>query len=237
MTNLLIDDQKRISAKLVGIAYLTTFVIVVYANFGIYDPLHVAGNATETAKRIFANQHLFRFGIVLDLVYAIGFTVLISSLYTILKDVNRRLAVLASVWYLVYAVAWVVLTLKFLDALRLMSGANYLKALEDESSYALARLFLSARFDRYYGVLLFYMLGSTLFNYLWLRSGYIPKTLAWTGIITCAWCAICAVIYLIYPGFENVLNIWWYDTPMALYDIVLSIWLLTKGLKSQEQSI
>lgn len=233
MANLLIDDSKKISAKLVGIAYLSTFIIVVYANFGIYDPLHVAGNATETAKRIFENQYWFRFGIVLDLVYAIGFTILISSLYTILKDVNRRLSILACVWYLVYIITWVIVTLKFFDALRLASGAKYLQVFDDENSYALARLFLFARFDRYYGVLMFYALGSTLFNILWFRSGYIPKALAVWGIVACVWCTLCAVIYLLYPDFEKTVNPWAFDLPMALFDITLSVWLLVKGLKSQ----
>lgn len=233
MTSVPIDNSMKVSAKLVGIAYLTTFIIVVTANYAIYDPLHVAGNATETAKRIFANQHWFRFGIVLDLVYAIGFTILVLSLHTILQDVNRRLSILACVWYLVYIITWVVLTLKFFDALRLASGAKYLQVFADENSSALARLFLFARFDRYYGVLLFYSMGSTLFNFLWLKSGYIPRALALWGIIACAWCAICAAVYLVYPDFEKSVNLWAFDLPMALFDMTLSVWLLIKGLKAQ----
>ena len=233
MTITPIDTAKRTSAKLVGIAYLSTFIIVVFANFGIYDPLHVAGNATETANRIFANQHWFRFGIVLDLIYATGFTILISSLHTILQEIDRRLSLLACIWYLVYVITWVVLTLKFFDALRLSSGAKYLQVFADENSSALARLFLFARFDRYYGVLLFYAMGSTLFNILWFKSGYIPRALALWGILACAWCVFCAVVYLIYPDFEKHVNLWAFDLPMALFDMTLSVWLLIKGLKVQ----
>ena len=231
MTNYAIDESQQKAAKLLAIAYLSTFVIVVSVNFGIYDPLHVAGDAGETARRISANKHLFRLGIVLDLLYAIGFTVIISSLYHILKDINRRTAVIATFWHSVYVFVWVMLTLKFFDALRLASGAKYLGVFADENLHSLARLFLWARFDRYYGVLLFYSLGSMLFNYLWYKSGYIPKWLSLWGVIACAWCAVCAIAYLLYPAFENTVNIWIYDTPMALFDIVLSVWLLTKGLK------
>ncbi len=227
-----VNSSKQHAAKVLGIAYLSTFVIVVYANFGIYDPLHVAGDAGETARRIADNKHLFRFGIVLDLIYAIGFTVLISSLYTILIDTNRRIALVATLWQLVYVVAWVVITLKFYDALRLASRVKYLSVFGDEHLYSLARLFLSGRFDRYYGVLLFYALGSTLFNYLWYKSGYVPRWLALYGMIACAWCAICAMAYLIYPDLEKILHLWLYDTPMALFDITLSVWLLTQGLKN-----
>lgn len=231
MTNFTIDESQRSAAKFAGAAYLCTFVIVVYANYGIYDPLHVQGNAAETAKRISENKHLFRFGIVLDLLYAIGFTVLLSSLYTILKDVNKRVATLAVIWQLIYVIVWVGFTLKFFDALRLASGAKYLEAFGTEELSSLSRLFLWARFDRYYGVLLFYSLGSMLFNYLWFKSRYIPKALAMYGIVTCAWCALCAIAYLLYPNLGNVLNLWLYDFPMALFDMTLSVWLLVKGLK------
>lgn len=231
MTTNSIDDSKRNAAIIIGIAYLSTFAIVVSTNFAIYNPLHVAGDATETAKRIFENRYLFRVGIVLDLIYAIGYTFLIGSLYTILKDVNQRLSLMAALWYLVYVTAWVAITLKFYDALRLMGSANYLKVFDDANLHALARLFLNARFDRYYGVLVFYALGSTLFNYLWLKSKFIPKALAWWGIIACAWCAFCAIAYLIYPDFEKMVNLWLFDLPMALFDMTLSVWLLTKGLK------
>jgi hypothetical protein len=230
MKDYTIDESQRKAAKFAGVAYLFTFAIVVYANFGIYDPLHVPGNALETAKRISENKYLFRFGIVLDLLYAIGFTVLLSSLYSILKDVNKRVVTLAVVWQLVYVIVWVAFTLKFFDALRLASGAKYLGVFANEELSALSRLFLWARFDRYYGVLLFYSLGSMLFNYLWFKSGYIPKALAMWGIIACAWCAVCTVAYLIYPELGNSLNLWFYDTPMALFDITLSVWFLVKGL-------
>lgn len=231
MTNFTIDESQRNAAKFAGVAYLCTFVIVVYANYGIYDPLHVQGNAAETAKRIFENKHLFRFGIVLDLLYAIGFTVLLSSLYTILKEVNKRVATLAGIWQLIYVIVWVAFTLKFFDALRLASGAKYLEAFATEELSSLSRLFLWARFDRYYGVLLFYSLGSMLFNYLWFKSGFIPKALAMWGVIACAWCAVCTITYLIYPELENMLDLWFYDTPMALFDLTLSVWLLVKDLK------
>jgi len=226
-----VDDSKQHAAKVLGIAYLCSFIMVVSANYGIYDPLHVAGNASETAMNIAGNKYLFRFGIVLDLLYAVGFTVLLSSLYSILKDVNSRIAVVATFWHLVYVIAWVALTMKFFDALRLASGAKYLATFADENLHSMARLFLWARFDRYYGGLLFYSLGSMLFNYLWLKSGYIPKPLALVGIIACAWCALCTTAYLIYPELENILDVWFYDTVMSLFDLTLSVWLLTKGLR------
>jgi hypothetical protein len=225
------DDVKRKVAIVAGVVYLFKFIIVVYANFGIYDRLVVQGNAIETMRNIVASPILFRMGIVTDLIYAACFVVLMGSLYTILEDVNKRVVMLATLWQAIYIASWVALTQQFFDVLRIVNGPSYAEAFNPEQLGSLSRIFLAARFDRYYGGLMFYALGSTAFNYLWYKSGYIPKSLAMFGIISCGWCVLCAIVYLVYPGFGDVLNIWFYDTFMAIFDITLSIWLLTKGLK------
>jgi len=225
-----IDESQRKAARVVGFAYLFTFAIVVLANFGIHDRLNVAGNAAATAQKILANERLFRIGIAFDLLYSAGLVVLITALYVILKPVNRGLALLSTLWKLIYALAWIVMTLQFFDALRLVHGGNYLRAFETDRLQALAKLYLSGRFDRYYGGLLYYSFGATVSSYLFLKSRYIPRALAATGVISCAWCAFCTFVFLIFPDFNDLVNLWWFDTPMGLFEIATSLWLLFKGL-------
>jgi hypothetical protein len=224
-----IYTQKQKAAKLAGIAYLMIFVLVVAANFAIYNPI-LNGSSLEVAQSIQSHKLLFRFGIMADLTYAVGFILLLSSLYFILKDVSSRVAIFAAALQIVYVIVWVVMTLKFFDALRLADSAAYLQVFNTEQLSSLSKFYVN-RFDRYYGVLMFYTLGSTLFNFLWYRSGYIPKGLAIWGFLACLWCTFCAVAYLVFPGFGQYVNIWLFDIPMALYDIYLSAWFLTKGLK------
>jgi hypothetical protein len=33
------------------------------------------------------------------------------------------------------------------------------------------------------------------------------------------------------PAFTRIVNLWVFDTPLAIFDIVLSFWLLFKGLR------
>jgi heme/copper-type cytochrome/quinol oxidase subunit 1 len=153
-----IDESQRKAGRVAGFTYLFTFAIVVFSNFAIHDRLNVAGNAAATAQNILAHETLFRIGIACDLVYCIGVVIVLTALYVILEPVNRGLALLAALWKLVYALAWVFMTLKFFDALRLLDPAAYLRVFETERLQALAKLYLSARFDRYYGGLLFYAL-------------------------------------------------------------------------------
>jgi hypothetical protein len=157
-----IDDSQRTAARVAGFAYLVTFATVVYVNFGIHDRLMVAGNAAETARNILAHERLFRIGIAGDLVYCAGVVVLLTALYVILKPVNRGLALLAAFWRLVWVLIWLVMTLNLFAALRLLRGADYLRAFEAERLQALARLYLGTRFDYYYVGLLFGALASTV---------------------------------------------------------------------------
>jgi hypothetical protein len=226
-----IDDSQRTAAKVVGFAYLITFAIVVYVNFAIHGRLIVHDNATVTASNILAHERLFRLGIVGDLIYCAGVIVLLTALYVILRPVNQGLALLAVFWRLVWVFMWLVMTLNLFDALRLVRGADYLRAFEADRLQALARLYLGTSFDYYYVALLFGALASTVCGYLWLKSRYIPRSLAAFGLISSAFCVACTLVFYIFPSFDKIVNLWWFDTPMALFDVALSFWLLFKGLR------
>jgi len=233
MTTTSIDDSQRKAARVAGFAYLFSLAIEVIHEFFISPHLNVAGNAAETARNILAHEQLFRLGIACDLIYSAGTVVLLTALYVVLKPVSRNLALLATFWRLIYAVTWVVIALNLFTALRLLSGTDYLQAFGAEQLQALARLHLSG-FDTYYVGLLFYGSASTVCAYLWLKSRYIPRGLAAWGVIGSAWCALCTFVFIISPGFSKVVNLWWFDSPMGIFEIATSFWLLFKGLSPSE---
>jgi Domain of unknown function (DUF4386) len=224
-----IDESQRKAAKVAGFAYLFTLATVVYVNFGIHARLIVANNA-ETARNILAHERLFRIGIAGDLTYCAGVVVLLTALYVILKPVSRGLALLAAFWRLVWVLMWLLMTLNLLDALRLLRGADYLRAFDADRLQALARFYLGTSFDYYYVGLLFAALASTVCGYLWFRSRYIPRALAAFGVISSAFCLGCTFVFYIFPNFGKIVNLWWFDSPMAIFDIATSFWLLIKGL-------
>jgi hypothetical protein len=229
-----IDESQRKAAKVAGLAYLVTFVIVVYVNFAIHDRLIAQSNA-ETARNILAHEQLFRIGITGDLLYCVGVVVLLTALYVILKPVSPGLALLAAFWRLVWVLMWLVMTLNLFNALRLLGTPDYLQALEPERSQALAKLYLGTRFDYYYVGLLFGSLASTVYAYLWLKSRYIPRLLAAFGLISSLFCMACTLAFYVFPHFDKTVNLWLFDTPMGLFDIALSCWLLFKGLPGPSQ--
>ncbi len=225
-----IDRSQRIAAKIVGFAFPIAFVTVVAANFGVLARLIVRGNPAETARNIMAHETFFRIGIAGDLVYCIGVIMLSAALYVILKPVDQNLALLAALGRLVHGFTYLLVTINLFTVLRLLSDADYSRAFGPDQLPVLARLYLSG-FDQYYVGLLFWALGGTVGSYLWFKSNYIPKALAAVGVISSAWCVACTFILLIFPGFRSIVNWWWYDSPMGLFELALSFWLLFKGLK------
>ena len=227
-----IDESQRKAARVAGFAYLITFATVVYVNFGIHDRLIVAGNVAETARNIMAHERLFRIGIAGDLIYCAGIVVLLTALYVILKPVSRGLALLAAFWRLVWVLIWLAMTLNLFAALRLLHGADYLRAFEAERLQALARFYLGTSFDYYYVGLLFGALASTVCGYLWFKSRYIPRALAVFGVISSAFCVACTLVFYIFPNFDKIVNLWWFDSPMGIFDLALSFWLLFRGIRT-----
>jgi len=230
----MIDNSQRTAAKVAGWSGLLTFAIVVLGNYVLLNPLYVPGNAAQTAQNIIAHQTQFRITVVCFLTYSLGVLVLLSALYVILKPINPGLALAAALFRLVFALVWLLSPLNLLGTLRLLSNATYLQAFEPDRLQALARLQLGAGFDDYYVGLPFFGLAATVCAWLWLKSDYIPRGLSIFGVFASAWCLLCAFIFLIFPHFNKIVNDYIFDSPMALFELIVSFWLLLKGLKLVE---
>ena len=227
-----IDNSQRLAAKIAGISGLLSFVIVVFGNYALLGPLIVTGNAAETARNIMAHQTQVRFALTCFLIYSASVVVLLTALYVILRPVNGLLALLGALFRLVFALLWLLAPLNLLGALRLLGNAAYLQVFEADRLQTLARLQIAANFDDYYLGLPFFGLAATVCSYLWLKSEYIPKPVAAFGVIASAWCVICAFVFLVFPHFNSVVNDYWFDSPMALFELALSFWLLFKGIRT-----
>ena len=226
-----IDSSQRTAAKVAGVTGLLTFAIVVVGNYVLLNPLVVPRDAVATAQNIVAHQTQVRIAAVCFLTYSLGVLVLLTSFYVVLKPINPGLALIGAVFRLVFALLWLFAPLNLLAALRLLGNANYLQVFESDRLQVLARLHLGANFDAYYVGLPFFGLAATVCAWLWLRSNYIPRGLSIFGVISSAWCVLCAFIFLIFPSFNKIVNDYIFDSPMALFELAVSFWLLFKRLR------
>src|ERR1700730_3366480 len=226
-----VDNSQRTAAKVAGIAGLLAFALVVFGNYALLGPLIVPRNAADTARNILAHQTQFRCALTCFITYNVGAIVLATALYVILAPVNRGLALAGASFRIVFAVLWLVAPLNSLAALRLLGDAPYLNVFETDRLQALSRVLIAGSFDDYYVGLPFFGLAATVCAWLWLKSGYIPRGLSIFGVIGSAWCVFCAFAYLIFPNFNKIVNDYIFDTPMALFELAVSFWLLFKGLR------
>jgi len=236
MTTGTIDNSQRTAAKIAGWSGLLTFAIVVFGNYVLLNPLIVAGDVAATAQNIAAHQTQLRIAAVCFLTYSLGVVVLLSALYVVLKPVNPGLALVGALFRLVFALLWLLAPLNLLAALRLLGNANYLQAFEPNRLQAMARLHLGANFDAYYVGLPFFGLAATVCAWLWLKSNYIPRGLSIFGVISSAWCVLCSFIFLVFPHFNKIVNDYIFDSPMAIFELIVSFWLLFKGLRPVARS-
>jgi hypothetical protein len=219
--------NKRLSAvaRLAGTSYLLSTVLVVFANLGIVKRLVVFSNMTETTVNLARQESLFRLAVVLNLLYCIATIVNLCAMYILFKPVSRTGSLITSLIKLIMPLTWIFIAVNSFVVLRLMNVPAYSEAFGHEQFNALVRLNLSGSGIYYIG-LLFWSLAGTVYGYLFLRSGYIPKILSIIGIAASAWCFVCTVLYMIYPSFSNSVNLWWFDSPMVVFELVVSVWLL-----------
>jgi Domain of unknown function (DUF4386) len=157
--------------------------------------------------------------------------VLITALYVVLEPVNRHLALLAVFFRLIETTILVVAALNDFDVLRVLSGADYLRAFEADRLQALARLSIGAHGAVYNVGLMLFGFGSPLFCYLWLRSSYVPRALAVWGLIASAWVGVCALAFIVFPDVRQVVTIDYYGGPIFYFELTMGLWLLFRGLR------
>lgn len=231
MTPVQFEPSPRIAARIAGLALLIPFAIVVFAEFAIIERLNVPGDAVQTAQNTLAHVQQFRIGVACYVLNGLGITVLLTALYLVLSPVNRGLALAAAVFRLIYAGMWFLIAIDYFQGLRILEGAAYLNSFNVSQLQSLAKLTMASGFDTYYVGLLFFGLASTVCSYLWLKSGLIPRTLAIYGLLASVWCIFCTFSFYVIPDFDKTVNLSWFDTPLALFEIPLGIWLLFRPLR------
>lgn len=218
------------AARLAGLLFLIAMATGLFAEFYVRFPstLVVSGDALKTANNINAHELLFRIGIANNLfTFAID-VVLIWTLYLLLKPVNKSLALLAVFFRLIETTLACFAIINSYVAMQFVN--DYSTKLFDLNQIQLLSLLHSIYALTFVIVAVFLGLGSTTFNYLFYKSGYIPKILAGWGIFASLLLLTSQFAIIVFPAVENKIIPACYG-PIALDEIALGLWLLFKGAK------
>ncbi len=228
------DPALNKAVRVAGFMFLFSFILPTLNWVFALSKLIVADSVVATAKNIVGNEFLFRVGTATELMMSAGLVVLAVALYSILKTVNRNLALLALAWKVVEASLVAVLVLLSLVALLLANGIVSLTAFTPEQLQIPAGFLLSAHTSLYSIPMVLLGLDMTLFFYLFYKSNYIPRVLAGFGILSFALILIHALVYIIAPDVASmqIAQIICY-TPSGIIELVVGSWLLFKGINTQ----
>ena len=154
------------------------------------------------------------------------------ALYVILKTVDKNLALLALFMRFGEGIIGGVVTmLSGLIPLLLLSGEAVFAT---EQLQALVGLFLDVQTAGLYVVMIFMGVGGTVFCYLFFKSKYIPRILAAWGILTYLIMLIFSFVNILLPDLPEMIAIVLY-TPGALFEVIIGLWLLFKGVNVQRR--
>ena len=215
-------------ARLAGLMYLLTNAAAILAKT-LSGAFLSTNNPAETAANISGSLSLFRLTLALELLTVAGTIALFLGLYVVLRDVNRNLALLAAFWRLAENCILAGTTFTVFTAVELIGSRPYLETADAGQMQVLMYALLRVHLYGFQVGFLFLGLGSALFSYLWLKSGYIPRWIALWGIIASSIMAIVAVIVIVHPPFYGMVTMA-YMLPMGIYEIGLGLWLLIRGL-------
>lgn len=221
------------AGRIVGIAYLVTNVTAIFAAFYVRAHLIVWESAGQTAHNIVGSETLFRVGIASDLVAFACDVVLAAAFYILLKPVGRGLALTGSFFRLADSAILGVMTITSFIALRLLSGAEYLRVFPADQLQALARLVLGAHEAGYLIGLIFFSLGSTCTSYLLAKGRLIPKPLALLGVIASLLLLVTLLLQIIFPRVADALGIVAY-LPILVFELATGLWLSIKGVSLKD---
>ncbi len=228
MENQTVITSQLKAARLAGLLFLIAMATGLFAEFYVHFPssLIVSGDAAKTASNITSNEILYRIGIANNIFTFTTDVVLIWALYILLKPVNRSLALLAVFFRLIETTIACVAIVSYFVAMQYISDANPLEAFNPEQLQALFIMHYTYALT-FTVVAIFLGLGSTIFNYLLLKSQYIPKVLAVWGIFSSLLLLMSQFAIIVFPDIEKII-IPASFAPIVTDEIALGFWLLFK---------
>jgi hypothetical protein len=210
MKNPILSLPTNKAAMAVGIAFITSVIIVTLVDDFLLPNFVVPGDTEELANDIEANSRLFGFAVVGYLLVLILDSIIGLALYVVLKPVNKDLALLTSVLRLLYAF--------------ILTVGLFALVFQISDAYGFASIKLVGY--------IFFTLHIFVLGYSVFKSGYIPKSLGVLLMLASFTYIIFFVDFHLPKSLMAIIMLL-----MAIAELSLSIWLIVKrnGLPKNNQ--
>jgi hypothetical protein len=209
--------------------FFTAFDI---AGVVILSRISGSGTFLGTAHSIAAWETLYRIGLLCGLLGTISTVLLAIGLFVTLKPVDANLAMTALLFRLAESVIGGVASVFSFANLQIYLDANHPSAFSADQLGALADLVSRTSAVGINISVVFFSVGSSIFFYLFLKSGYIPRFLALWGMLGSLLCLTVFVgNLLLSQSSDALLGIG--ALPIGIAEPVLGLWLLIRGVNTR----
>ena len=220
----------KTTARIAGQLMLVLVALAPFSMLYMPATLIVPGDAATTANNIVSSAAMFRLAMASDAVIFLVEIALCALVYTLVRPVNKTLALIAVFARLAMTIIQGLNLLNHFVVMSLLSGSGSVAALAPPQLHALVSLFLGAHEA---GVLIwgmFFGLHLLVLGYLVYRSGYLPKVIG--GLLV-----FVGLVYLA-QSFGNILlpdakALFTAMGSLGFLEIAFPVWLLIKGVKDQ----
>ncbi len=225
-------DSFRKIAIIVGILFLVALFVNLIAS-GILDPILTVPDYLALA---YPNQTKIIVGNLLNIIAAVAMIFIPIVLYPVAQKYNKNLAQKYIVFRFLEGILFIYMAIKSLTLINLSNA--YINAGAQNASYIQA-LGDSIQSEIHWAMIIYisvYILGAMIFYYLLYKSKLVPRFLSLWGLLAAILMFIgisLAIFSLgIFADMPLMKGMVYFAPPIALNELVLSIWLMVKGFNS-----
>lgn len=217
------EPPARSYARATGVVYLFYFVTAFAAIF-LMKGIVVRDNAAVTANNILAHEALYRSGLAVGLIANAAYIALTALLYRLFEPVSRTISIVAAFFSLAGCTILIFAGLLQVAPLVMLTNSPMSSAFRPEQLQGTALLSLKLYDEAFKVSLVLFAFFDLFLGYLIYASKFLPRTLgvllivAGVGWMTFVWPPLGAAASPVVMPFG------------ALAEIVLMLWLLTKGV-------
>ncbi|HJU66425.1 MAG TPA: DUF4386 domain-containing protein [Gemmatimonadaceae bacterium] len=214
------------NARIAGITFLL-YIAVGLTALTLYGRATDGEGVAAKLARIAEHAVEMRIAILLSFMTCFAALTLAVTLYAITRDEDHELAMLGMICRIAEGVLGGAFLVSSLGLLWLAT-ARGTNAPEVGAARTLATFFL--RMEGWSPTIsaTFFAVGSSLFSWLLLRGRMVPVLLARLGVIASVLLVVLLPMQLAgFPGGMVFLLMW---LPMLVFEVVLALWFLTKGV-------
>ena len=222
---------QRLAARFGGGVMLLAMALSILVEFVGFGPIVISDAARETADSLRASEPLIRIAAVGGMVCFIGDMAVAAAFYAVLRETNRGVALFAALLRTANAVVLALSAVALFVAFRLVSGPPYLDGFSTEQLDGLARFLFGVRAEMLNLGWVLLGLGQAAFAWLWLKSGLAPRWMAVIGVAASLLLCLTPLVLMVQPQLQAAIGLA-YMAPMFLYEVVLGVWLLVRGVRT-----